>query len=346
MARIVENLHLARLKKYNINIKTKYKTETSILERNSSLKKNDNIINGVRLEKSYYRNGLLVKKMHNFDPRIEYTFVSSDDETKDITCPNCGYKALGKEFIDGCPYCRTYYNIDYKNKNLGNKYHYDMIVNSNSYIKMTLLVDVIISLVIFFIYIKTSSRTFNIYDISKAIIGGLLTGFALFYIFYMLDALIIMLPIRIYKNKLNQKQIEFWNRMLNKGIDKTKFYNNFNYELQHYYYGTLEKNCNVIDYDIIDYNGFEEFIDKKQNLCIKITVMIRVVKFIKNRIVAKNEIKTFILQKNVDQIVNLNNGINLIKCRNCGASVDITNGECEYCKTKYNYFQEWYLISE
>lgn len=344
MARIVENLHLERLKKYNINIKTKYKTETSILERNSLLKRNDDIINGIRLEKEYYRNGLLMKKMYNFDPRIEYTFVSSDDEDKDVTCPNCGYRALGKEFIDGCPYCRTYYNIDYKNKNLGNKYHYDMIINSNNYIKITLLVDIVISLVIFFIYIKASSRTFNIYDISKAMIGGLLMGFALFYIFYMLDALIIMLPIRIHKNKLNQKQIEFWNKMVNEGIDKTKFYNNFNYELQRYYYGSLEENNNVIDYDIIDYNCFEEFIDKKQNLCIKLDVIIRVTRIIKDKIVAKNEKKSFILQRNVNQVVNLNNGINLIKCRNCGASIDITNGECEYCKTKYKYYQEWYLI--
>lgn len=345
MSRIVEKLHIERLKNCGINIKTKYRTENLILEKNSDNSKNDNIGEGVIIEKDYYKNGFLIKKIYNFDPRIQYSFISSEDENKEICCPNCGNRALGKNFIDGCPYCGTYYNIDYKNKNLGNKYHYDMIVNSNNYILITLFVDIIVCLILFFLYIKFSSRTFNIYDISKATVGGLLTGFALFYVFYMIDAFIVMLPIKMYKNKINQKQIDFWNKMQDKGIDKTKFYNNFNYELQKYYYNNSIENENVIDYDIIDYNNFEEFNNRKQNMCIKLEVSIRVIRFINNKIVSKNEKKVFVLEKNSKPIKDLNNGINIIECRNCGASIDVTKGECNYCKTEYNFFQEWYLYN-
>lgn len=62
-------------------------------------------------------------------------------------------------------------------------------------------------------------------------------------------------------------------------------------------------------------------------------------------IVSKNEKKVFVLEKNSNLTKNINSGINIIECRNCGASIDVTNGECEYCKTKYNYLQEWYLLN-
>ena len=34
-----------------------------------------------------------------------------------------------------------------------------------------------------------------------------------------------------------------------------------------------------------------------------------------------------------------NSGINVIKCRGCGASIDVTQNECEYCGVKTNYLQ-------
>ena len=31
------------------------------------------------------------------------------------------------------------------------------------------------------------------------------------------------------------------------------------------------------------------------------------------------------------------------KCPNCGASVDVKNGYCEYCNSKIGYLQEWII---
>ncbi len=343
MARITEKLHIARLKKFNINIKTKYKDIDDILERNTDNSKNDDINNGIRIEKDYYQNGILLKKLYNFDPRIKYTFISKDSENKEIECPNCGNRGIVKDFLEGCEYCGTHYNIDYNNKGLGAKYHYDRTIHSNHYITITFLIDLIVCLIIFLIYIKGSSRTFNIYDICKVLIGGVITASALFYVFYMLDAVIVLLPIKIYKDKQNQKQIAFWNRMKEKNIDALTFYNNFNYELQDYYYGSLSEDDNIIDYDIIDYHSFNDSLDSNNFLNIEVCVSIRIVRLINNKITSKIEKKLFKLKKNDKKIEKLNNGVNLISCHNCGASIDVTHGECDYCHTKNNYLQEWYL---
>ncbi len=113
---ITEVKQKERLKKYSINIKTKYKSNDKILERNTDNSKNDNIINGIRLSKIYYQKGQILKKENIFDSRILYTYEFSDEI---ITCRNCGMQGRASEFKDGCTYCQTYYNIDYTNKEFG-----------------------------------------------------------------------------------------------------------------------------------------------------------------------------------------------------------------------------------
>ena len=43
--------------------------------------------------------------------------------------------------------------------------------------------------------------------------------------------------------------------------------------------------------------------------------------------------------------IELKDGINIIKCHNCGASIDATKGCCEYCHTKTKRIQEWILVN-
>lgn len=146
MPLIYENFHKNKLKGFNINIKTKYIVGNKILERNTNDSFNDDIKNGIRCEKDYFINNKVVHTEKLFDSRIEYTFISKDEENKDYTCPNCGMKSQLKDFIDGCPYCRTYYNIDYTDKDLGSKYHYDRVLRNTTYRIITAIVDLIISL--------------------------------------------------------------------------------------------------------------------------------------------------------------------------------------------------------
>ena len=335
MSLISDDFHKKKLKEFGINIKTKYYVGNKVYERNTDNSINDDIISGIRCEKEYYIGKKLMHKETEFDSRIEYTFISKEMENKEYSCSNCGMKSKLKTFIDGCPYCRTYYNIDYADKDLGSKYHYDRVLRNNTYRVITGIIDLIISIILCFFFIKATSRTFNIVDISKVFIYGLILSIVLYYFFYILDAYIILWPIKRYKDKQNQKQINFWNRTK---IDKKSFFNNLNYEIRKYYYSKR----NIIDYDILDYIEFNDF--KKNDIqYIKVLAEVRLVNYNAGKIKSKYVKEEYLLKKNSNEKLELKEGANMIKCHNCGASIDVTKGICTYCRTETKYLQEWIL---
>lgn len=335
MALISDTFHKKKLKENAINIKTKYIVGNKILERNTDNSNNDDITSGIRCKKEYYKNNKLIHSETVFDSRIEYTFINGDDKNKEFKCPNCGMSGKVKDFIDGCPYCRTYYNIDYTDKDLGSKYHYDRVLRNNKYRIITGIIDLLICLIISFAYIKNTSRTFNSYDISKIFIYALVASCILYYFFYSIDAYVILGPIKRYKDRQNEKQRLFWERT---GLDKKAFFNNFNYEIRKYYYSK----SNVIDFDIIDYDEFKDY--KKNNTnYVEIKVYIRVVTLENGKISSKYLTETYTMKKNESGTLELKNGINYIKCHNCGASIDATKGKCEFCNSEIKYLQEWIL---
>ena len=179
---------------------------------------------------------------------------------------------------------KTNYNMEYNDKDLGTKYHYDRVVQGVNYRKITLIVDVLISAIIVYLYIATNSRTFNIYDISKILVGTVILSLILYYFFYIIDASIIVLPIKIYKDKINKNQMKFWSMMEQKNVTKKIFYNNVNYELQKYYYGEDSNNKNIIDYDIIDYISIKEESLKSDKIIIKAKIRIREIELKENKI--------------------------------------------------------------
>ena len=335
MALISDEYQYQKLKKHGINIKTKYIVDNIILERNTNNSLNEDINKGIIFQKQYFLKDKLVHIEKYFDSRIEYTYISKNAENKEYTCPNCRMKSKVVDFINGCPYCRTIYNIDYTDKELGNKYHYDRILRSNTYKIVTLFIDIIISLILSYIFIKTTSRTFNIYDISKIFIYAIILSLVLYYFFYIIDAYIVISPIKRYKDKQNQKQINFWNRTK---INKKDFFNNLNYEVRKYYY----TKDNIIDYDILDYISFKDY-TKDNTLYVEVIVELRLITINNNKITSKIIKENFVMKKNINETLELKDGLNLIKCHNCGASIDATKGYCEYCRSEVKYLQEWIL---
>lgn len=335
MPLVSDNFHEKKLKNFGINIKTKYIVGNNIYERNTDDSVNDDITSGIRCEKDYYIGPRLAHKETEFDSRIEYTFISKEMEDREYKCPNCGMQSNLKEFKDRCPYCRTYYNIEYTDKDLGSKYHYDRVLRNTSYRVITGIVDLIISIIVSYFFIKATSRTFNSVDVSKVFIYGFILAMILYYLFYILDAYLILWPIKAYKDKQNKKQIDFWNRTK---IDKKTFFNNFNYEVRKYYYS---KN-NVIDFDVLDYIEFKEY-TKKDTQYIDVKVEVRVVYYENGRVRAKFSKEEYTFRKNPNDKLEIHEGVNKLKCHNCGASIDATKGECEYCHTEIKYLQEWII---
>ena len=335
MALISETYQKEKLKRYGINIRTKYIVGNKILERNTNDTVNDNIERGIRCQKEYYIDNKLAHKEKLFDSRIEYTYIMDNNINEEYECPNCGMKSPLKDFIDGCPYCKTYYNMDYSEKDLGSKYHYDRVLKSNIYRVITLIVDIIISIIISFIFIKLTSRTFNNYDIIKIFIYGIILSLILYYFFYIADAYIILSPIRKFKDKENKKQIEFWQRTK---INKKTFFNNLNYEIRKKYYSKE----NIIDYDILDYTNFKDY-EVNGVLYVDVTADLRIVTYENKKLKSKIITQTYTMKQNKNTLLNLGTKENIIRCANCGASIDVTKGKCEYCHSEIKYLQEWIL---
>lgn len=335
MALISETYQKEKLKRYGINIRTKYIVGNKILERNTNDSVNDNIERGIRCQKEYYIDNKLAHKEKLFDSRIEYTYIMDNNINEEYECPNCGMKSPLKDFIDGCPYCKTYYNMDYSEKDLGSKYHYDRVLKSNIYRVITLIVDIIISIIISFIFIKLTSRTFNNYDIIKIFIYGIILSLILYYFFYIADAYIILSPIKKFKDKENKKQIEFWQRTK---INKKTFFNNLNYEIRKKYYSKE----NIIDYDILDYTNFKDY-EVNGVLYVDVTADLRIVTYENKKLKSKIITQTYTMKQNKNTLLNLGIKENIIRCANCGASIDVTKGKCEYCHSEIKYLQEWIL---
>lgn len=326
----------SKLKDMNINIKTKYIVGSKILERNTDDSHNDDIENGIRCEKMYFFKDNLLHTENVFDSRIEYTFISNAQGEEEYTCPNCGIHSKLKNFVDGCPYCGTYYNLDYVSKNMGGKYHYDIVMRSNTYKIIIGLVDFIISFVLSFFFIKNTSRTFNFYDISKIFVYSSVLTLILYYLFYVIDGRIILGPLKLYKDIQNRRQIKFWDKIK---LDQRTFYNNLNYEIGNKYYN----NSDIIDYDILDFDRFSKF-KKGGTLYVKVKAYVRVVRYVNGKFKSKYITDNYILRKvNKDDVLQVKDGVNIIKCYNCGASIDATKKECEYCGTAIKGLQEWVL---
>lgn len=335
MAYLSESFNKKKLNENKINIKTKYIQGYDLLERNSDDSKNDDIQNGVRSKKEYYVDNVLKHVENEFDTRIEYSFIGASNLNRKYICPNCGMSGKQKDFIDGCKYCGTYYNIDFVDKELGSKHHYDRVLRSNTYRIVTGIVDLIVSMILSYLFIKFTSRTFNNYDVSKVIIYGLIFSVILYYIFYVMDAYFVLPFVAKYKDKQNAKQREFWDRTK---LDKKTFFNNLNFEVRKYYYSK----DNIIDYDILDYLNFEDYVIDNR-LYVKVLAEVRKVSYVNNKFISKICKDTYIMKQHNNGTLDIKNGINIIQCHNCGASIDILKSKCEYCDAQIKYYQDWIM---
>lgn len=304
MAFISETLQMRRLTESGVNIKTTYIVDGTLRYRSTDGTCQDDVHSGIRCRKEYFRQGKLLHTEKIFDSRMEYTYVSGMDEEAQHTCENCGFTGKVKEFVNGCPCCDAASNIDYADKELGSKHHYDLVLQSPVYRIITGVVDYIVSFLLCSLWIINTSRTFNGYDVGKIFIYSTILAMILYYFFYLCDAYAVLGPVRRYKEKQNRRQQEFWTAT---GIDKKRFYNNLNYEAGRRYYSRPD----VIDYDIMDYTGLQEHVENGI-LCVDVELQVRLVYLRGGRITSAYQKDTFSLGHN-DRVMTLDSGIHVIK---------------------------------
>lgn len=131
MAFISETLQMRRLTESGVNIKTTYIVDGTLRYRSTDANLQDDVHSGIRCRKEYFRQGKLLHTEKIFDSRMEYTYVSGMDEEAQHTCENCGFTGKVKEFVNGCPCCDAASNIDYADKELGSKHHYDLVLQKS-----------------------------------------------------------------------------------------------------------------------------------------------------------------------------------------------------------------------
>ena len=323
--------YLKRLKDFGLSLITTYKSGSNIVKKNIFEPLTTNIVNGIRLEKDYQRGGSSVFKLHNFDPRIKYSFINPSPASK---CPNCGADIDAQS--GECPYCGTAYNMDYESKSLGAKYHTDLVMNTNTYKYITALIAFSVAFLISYIYIRTTGRTFNVWDMTKVLVGTALFGLAFYYVFYYLDSFFILLPIKLYKERINAAQTKFWQDNA-KDINKDTFFTNLNYELQKYYFENPH-NLNVLDFDFVDYTTITRNGDY-----VSIDILVREVYYTAGKIKCRQKSKTIRLQRVKREYSLESVGGVALKCKNCGSNLDAFQTSCPNCGTRQNYLQEWYM---
>lgn len=324
--------YLKRLKDFGLSLITTYKSGNNIVKKNIFEPLTTNIVNGIRLEKDYLRGGQSVFKLHNFDPRIKYTFINPSTASK---CPNCGADIDHQS--GECPYCGTSYNMDYESKSLGAKYHTDLVMNTKTYKYVTALVAFVTAFIISYIYIRTTGRTFNGWDMTKVLAGTALFGLAFYYVFYYLDSFFILLPVKIYKERINAAQTKFWAQNGNE-INKDTFFTNLNYELQKYYFEG-DNTRNVLDFDFVDYTTI-----RRDGDVVTIEILVREVYMDGGKVKCRQRSKTIRLKRAVIEHKLESVGGVALRCRNCGTSIDAFAKECPSCGTRHNYLQEWYMV--
>ncbi|MCR4653409.1 MAG: zinc-ribbon domain-containing protein [Eubacterium sp.] len=378
---IVERSQEKRLGQYKAAITSCYMSDGKKYLRSTDHSRNDNVSSAVLVEKIYYVNGRPVKKITGFDPRMQYTYLAASPEQKEVHCPNCGYVGNGKEMAEGCPACGATFNVEYSDKELGAKYHFDQIVNGKGYKVKTLLVDMLVSFFLSFFVLRFTGRTFNIYDIGKVIIGTAVLTLILYFFFYQVDAYIVSGAARREAEKKNREQKRFWEAAAGQGIEKKVFFNNLMYELRNHYYGGEPSLTDVIDFDVVDFLDFDmlqspaaggehRVLSRSQSsggkfpvqpggadsrglsasqtaaggLRVRVQMLLREIRLRDGQITEKTGLRTVVLERKPGPVRILLPGMNLIKCRNCGASVDATAPFCSYCGTPMLRYQEWSMV--
>ena len=79
---------------------------------------------------------------------------------------------------------------------------------------------------------------------------------------------------------------------------------------------------------------------------VEVTAEVRIIT-LENKKIKSNIIKdTYLMLKHEKETLDLKDGANLIKCPNCGSSIDANKGKCSYCHSEINYLQEWIMIKK
>ena len=351
---VSEKAQSGRLRRLGVSIQTDFWENHQIRTRTSDHTEDEDVNNGIIIQKRYYKDGRLDRTEKDFSPLMMYTYLGGDVLEGSLTCPNCGYRGEKELFTNGCPYCGTVYNVEYAGREEGCQFFADRNVKNPWLYAKAFLICLAVCLPFSFFIVRSTGRTFFFFDKLKALLFGFLPALLLSYIYYVGNAFVITRRAEEKYEKQTELIRWFQKKMKELGIPVSTFYNNLLSELAHLFYTDTEDGAKtvmpedadrqaVIDMDVLEYRDFSIRDGKQGQPDISVSVNLRKVFLKRDRIHSKEE--TFSVTMRENRIVQdeLHPGVNVICCRNCGASIDVTREKCDFCGTRINYLQRLYI---
>ena len=333
-----------RLEEQGLRILTTFWDNGLIRQRSTDRSAHDDVVNGVIMNKKYYRGERLLRTEKVFNPLLQYSFVIRDQMEKEISCPNCGTTGKTADFADGCPYCGTCYNIGYgERKNAGKRSAEKRSPEPAEYLSVLfglLAVFIVAGLLL----VRAGGRTFGLFDVLKGIVFGALGGLLAFCLYY--TSRIYAITRRAeesYRVQLDRIR-GFETRLAAFGIPVNVFYTNLSSELNHLFFdGGDPRYADVVDWDVLDYGEYGVSGENENDLAVSVTAELRIIRGSANRLRAEKARLHAVMKPNAVSGDPLRPGANVIRCRNCGCSIDITRPACPQCGTPIRYRQRLYL---
>lgn len=321
---IISNYEKLRIKKleeksivcetlyYNVNQKN-----SPIYIRSTDGKIFDNIFNYAIKEKRYFINDVCIYVEKKFNPHILYKINSYNDGDEIINCPNCGNTGKSKELIDGCPYCRTNFNFGINNINISKREKLERFTSKFYWITYFTIIIILFAIMILFL--------------------GLNIIYWLFLCYFICICMFVIQIIKLFIKKYKNPNYQILSNRDLKNVwkiskDENSFYNDFNKCINIYMYNKE----NLIDFDILE-NKALEFISENNVI---IHVLIREVYY--NGEITKKTRNLKISMKYIDG-KKFDGRYSVITCPNCGATIDVADSMCKYCKSNINYNINWYI---
>ena len=333
-----------RLSGFGLRIVTSFWDEHAVRQRASDRSVRDDIVDGVIMNKKYYREGRLLHTETEFSPLLHYSFLVQNELDQEIRCPNCGFGGKVAEFENGCPFCGTSCNIAYSDRKSAGKLFAEKKARRFGQYLVPFLLFLAGFMGLGVLAVRVFGRTFGRWDILKGLAFGLVAGLGAFYAWYVRRiAWITRADEEKYSGQIARIRA-FEKRLSSFGITMNQLYNSLNSELTDWFFGgNHPEYADVADWDVLDYDQYAVSGETEEDLAVRLTARLRILRMKGDRLRSGETVFRAEMRPNPETEDRLHPGVNIVHCRLCGAAIDVTKPACGRGGAPVRYRQRLYL---
>lgn len=333
-----------RLSQYGLQLITSFWDEHTVRRRASDGSVHDDIISGVIMDKKYYRQGRLLHTETMFSPLMQYSFVVNDKLEENVQCPNCGWQGKTAAFVNGCPFCGACYHITYADHQEASKRLAEKKAKQPLRYLLPLLVCLGVCMGLCVLLVRLTGRTFGLFDVLKGLVFGAAFGLTAFYCVYVRSVHVITEKAEENFRRQSTMLLEFEQGLKEMGVSLGSLFTALNTEITRKVFGdTSPAYREIVDWDILDYDGCRITRDEKGNPEADIDMTVRILQFRNSRLRSCETKAHAVMKASGVRYDPPKQGKPVVHCYACGSSIDLMSPVCSYCGTPIRYKQPLYL---